>query len=93
MANEKEIEEARKIIAGFLKQRREELGYTQAHVAKLTGLGLRTIIRAEAEFWLGMKQFLLICKTLGVLLTITEQIEDNTDIAKAMGQTWKNKKL
>ena len=63
--NEKVLNEARKIIAGFLKQRREELGYTQDHLAELTGLGRRTIIRAEqATFWLGMKQYLLICEAL-----------------------------
>ena len=58
--NEKTLNEARKIIAGFLKQRRLELGYSQAYIAENTGLGLRTIVRAEqAEFWLGMKQYLI----------------------------------
>ncbi|MBN8833750.1 MAG: hypothetical protein BGO53_08955 [Sphingobacteriales bacterium 39-19] len=65
--NEKTLKEARKIIAGFLKQRRLELGYSQAYIAEKTGLGLRTIVRAEqADFWLGMKQFVLICDVLKI---------------------------
>lgn len=89
MANEKTLNEARKIIAGFLKQRREELGYTQAYVAEQTGLGLRTIIRAEqADFWLGMKQYLLICEALNLFPAIAE-MESDTDIAKALRENWK----
>ena len=37
--NEKTLNEARNIIAGFLKQRRLELGYSQAFVAEKQVLG------------------------------------------------------
>jgi transcriptional regulator with XRE-family HTH domain len=89
MANEKKLIEARKIIASFLKQRRLELGYSQAHIAEQTGLGLRTIVRAEqADFWLGMKQYLLICEALHLFPAIAE-MESNTEIAEALRQNWK----
>lgn len=87
--NEKVLNEARKIIAGFLKQRREELGYSQEYVADITGLGRRTIIRAEqAEFWLGMKQYLLICEALHLFPAVVE-MESNTPIAESLRKTWK----
>lgn len=89
MANEKTLNEVRKIIAGFLKQRRMELGYSQAYISEQTGLGLRTIVRAEqANFWLGMKQYLLICEALHLFPAIAE-MESDTDIAKALRQNWK----
>lgn len=88
MANEQTLNEARKIISGFLKQRRIELKYSQAHIAEKTGLGLRTIVRAEnAEFWLGMKQYLLICEALHLFPAIAE-MESNTEIAQALRQNW-----
>jgi transcriptional regulator with XRE-family HTH domain len=90
MANEKTLKEARKIIAGFLKQRRVELGYSQAYIAEQTGLGLRTIVRAEqADFWLGLKQYLLICEALHLFPSIAE-MESNTEIAEALRQNWMN---
>lgn len=89
MATEKTLNEARKIIAGFLKNRRLELGYSQAYIADQTGLGLRTIVRSEqADFWLGMKQYILICEALHLFLAIAE-MESDTDIAKALRQNWK----
>lgn len=89
MMNEQVLNEARKLIADFLKQRRLELGYSQAYVAEKTGLGLRTIVRAEhAEFWLGMKQYLLICETLHLFPAIAE-MESCTDIAKSLRENWK----
>ena len=87
--NEEVLNEARKIIAGFLKKRRLELGYSQAHIAEQTELGLRTIVRAEqADFWLGMKQYLLICEALHLFPAIAE-MESNTEIAEALRQNWK----
>lgn len=87
--NENILNEAREIIAGFLKQRRLELGYSQALIAEKTGLGLRTIVRAEqAEFWLGMKQYLLICEALHLFPAIAE-MESDTEIAEALRQNWK----
>jgi transcriptional regulator with XRE-family HTH domain len=89
MMSGKTLKEARSIIAGFLKQRRIELGYTQAYVAEQTGLGLRTIVRAEqAHLWLGIKQYLLICEALHLFPAIVE-MESDTDIAKALRQNWK----
>ena len=86
--NEKTLNEARKIIAGFLKQRREELGYSQEYVAEKTGLGRRTIIRAEqAEFWLGMKQYLLICEALHLFPAIAE-MEAKDEMAEALRSNW-----
>lgn len=67
--NEKVLNEARVIIAGFLKSRREELKLSQADLAEKTGLGLRTIQRMEAaKFWPGLKQYLTVCEALNLEL-------------------------
>jgi len=87
--NEQVLNEARKIIAGFLRARRKELNLTQEELAERTGLGLRTVARAEqGKLWLGLKQFLIICKSLHLFPGIAE-IESDTDLANVMRNTWK----
>lgn len=86
--NEKTLHEARKIIAGFLKKRREEIGMSQATLAEKTGLGIATIKRAEnADFWLGMKQYLLICEALHLFPAIAT-FEEDSSFAAMMRATW-----
>lgn len=71
--NEKALLEARLKIAGFLKNRRIELGLTQKEVAQRTGMARETINRMEQGlFWMGMKQFLLICEALRLVPSIAE---------------------
>lgn len=87
--NEKVLNEARNLIAGFLKNRRIELGLSQQDLADKTGMARATINRMEqGRFWLGMKQYLLICEALHLFPAIAE-IESDTDIAKALRQNWK----
>lgn len=87
--NEKVLNEARQIIAGFLKDRRIELGLSQQDLADRTGMARATINRMEqGMFWLGMKQYLLICEALHLFPAIAE-MESDTDIAKALRQNWK----
>ncbi len=58
MANQSVLNEARKIIAGFLKNRRIELKLSQQDLADRVGMARETINRMEAgRFWLGMKQY------------------------------------
>lgn len=65
--NEKVLDEARNLIAGFLKQRRIELCLTQADVANECGMSREAINRMEQGlFWLGMKQYLKICAALSL---------------------------
>ena len=86
--NEKVLNEARKIIAGFLKQRREELGITQAELAERTGLGIATIKRSEnADFWLGLKQYLILCEALH-LFPLIATYEEHSDVAEMMRKNW-----
>lgn len=86
---EQALNEARKIVADFLKARRIELGLTQQQLAERTGLGLRTIIRYEnAQFWLVMKQYFIICEALHLFPSIAE-MESDTPIAEALRQNWK----
>lgn len=71
--DEKTLTEARLKIAGFLKTRRLELGLTQKEVAERTGMARETINRMEQGFfWLGMKQFLLICEALRLAPAVEE---------------------
>lgn len=86
--NEKTLDEARLKIAGFLKNRRLELGLTQKEVAQRTGMARETINRMEhGFFWLGMKQFLLICEALHLVPDITE-IRSSEDIAGRILKDW-----
>jgi transcriptional regulator with XRE-family HTH domain len=72
---EQTLNEARKIIAGFLKNRRIELGMTQEQLADRTGMARETINRMERGlFWLGMKQYLLICEALCLFPAIAESL-------------------
>lgn len=83
------LEEARAIIAGFLKNRRKELNLTQQDLADRTGLGLSTIQRAEdAKFWLNMKQYLIICSALHLFPAIAE-MESETELAHELRANWK----
>lgn len=76
--NEKTLEEARQLMAGYLKQRRIELKLSQQEVADRTGLARKTINAMEAgKFWLGMKQYLLICEALRLFPSIAKmEIKD-----------------
>ncbi len=86
--NEKTLTEARLKIAGFLKNRRIELGLTQKEVAQRTGMARETINRMEQGFfWLGMKQFLLICEALRLVPSIAE-IGAGEDIAGCILKAW-----
>lgn len=63
--NEKVLLEARALISGFLKSRREELGMTQQELADNSGMGIATIKRFESgKFWLNMKQYILLRNAL-----------------------------
>jgi len=63
--NETQLNEARMKIAGFLKNRRLELGMSQQQLADKCKMSVGTINRMEnGHFWLGMKQYVLICNAL-----------------------------
>ena len=86
--NENILNEARKIISGFLKQRREELGISQAALAEKTGLGIATVKRMEdAKFWPGLKQYLIVCEALHLFPAIAE-MEADEPFAEALRQNW-----
>jgi transcriptional regulator with XRE-family HTH domain len=62
---DKDLNEARLKIAGFIKNRRNELGISQAALADQTGLGIATIKRFESgRFWLNMKQYVILREAL-----------------------------
>lgn len=66
-----DLHTARIYIAGLLKSRREELKITQTALAERTNLGIQTIKRIEnANFWPGLKQFLIICDELNLKFEI-----------------------
>jgi transcriptional regulator with XRE-family HTH domain len=89
MANENVLNEARQIIAGFLKNRRIELKLSQQDLADRVGMARETINRMEAgRFWLGMKQYLQICEALNLFPCVAE-MESETEIAEALRSNWK----
>jgi transcriptional regulator with XRE-family HTH domain len=88
MMNEKVLLQAREIISGFLKARREELQLSQAALAEKTGLGIQTIKRMEdAKFWPGLKQYLIVCEALHLFPAIAE-LEADDPIAAALRSNW-----
>lgn len=91
MMNEKVLDEARKIIAGFLKKRREELGLSEDQLADRTGFKATTIASIEnGKFWMSMKQYLVICEALYLFPAIAT-FEEKSDIADMMRANWTEK--
>jgi DNA-binding XRE family transcriptional regulator len=85
------LNQARELIAGFLVNRRKELGMTQQDLADATGLGIQTIKRMEdAKFWPNLKQFLIVCHALNAYFFVEEK-EGNGDYAKMMRERWTRK--
>jgi transcriptional regulator with XRE-family HTH domain len=89
MMNEKVLIEARKLISGFLKNRREELNISQQQLADMSGMGIATIKRFESgRFWLNLKQYLLLCHYLRCYPFLSE-MEGKDEFAKIMRERWK----
>lgn len=88
MATEKTLLEARNMISGFLKDRREDLGITQAELAEISGMGIATIKRFESgRFWLNLKQYLLLCHHLKCYPFLST-MEGNEKWSKMMRERW-----
>jgi DNA-binding XRE family transcriptional regulator len=91
MMHEQLLNQARELIAGFLVNRRKEVGMTQQDLADATGLGIQTIKRMEdAKFWPNMKQFLIVCHALNAYFFVEEK-EGKGDYAKMMRERWTRK--
>jgi transcriptional regulator with XRE-family HTH domain len=59
------LNEARYLIAGFLRSRREEIGMTQQELADKMGFDVKTITRIEAgKFWPRLNTLLAMCHHL-----------------------------
>jgi transcriptional regulator with XRE-family HTH domain len=87
--NDKVLIEARKLISGFLKDRREELGITQAELAEVSGMGIATIKRFESgRFWLNLKQYLILCHYLKCY-PFLGTLEGKDEFSKMMRERWK----
>jgi transcriptional regulator with XRE-family HTH domain len=88
--NEKVLIEARKITAGFLKNRREELGLTQEQLAEKCEWKQETISRIEAgKFFMNTKQLWIICNALNLYFFISPKEEDS-DLVNSMKYRFQN---
>lgn len=86
--NEKVLLEARGLISGFLRSRREELGMTQQELADASGMGVATIRRFEGgRFWLNLKQYLILCHHLRCYPFVATH-EGKDEFAKMMRERW-----
>jgi transcriptional regulator with XRE-family HTH domain len=66
---EHKLFEARKIIAGLIRNRRIELKMSQEELAEKTNLGITTIKRFEAgKFWMNLKTLIEISEALKLKL-------------------------
>lgn len=87
--NDKVLLEARNLISGFLKNRREDLKITQQELADASGMGIATIKRFESgKFWLNLKQYLILCHHLKCYPFI-EEVESTKELATMMRNRWK----
>jgi DNA-binding XRE family transcriptional regulator len=86
--NEKLLNEARLIMSGFLKKRREELNLTQTDVANEVGISQDAIQRLEAgRYWPAMPTYLKWCSALGLFPTISTYEGDNLT-SEALRSNW-----
>lgn len=86
--NKKILSEARKLIAGFLKNRREELGMTQSDLAEICGVKWETISRIEnGKFMPNLDLFLILTHHLNCYFFL-ESKDGDTDNVKAMRERW-----
>ena len=85
---DKELSEARQLIACFFRQRREELNMTQEQLAEKTGLGLSTVKRFEsAKFWPVLKHFFIFCEALNLSLSAIPYA-NSVDFIDTMRKQW-----
>lgn len=87
--SDKVLLEARGLISGFLRQRREELGMTQQELADLADMGIATVKRFESgRFWLNLKQYLILCHHLKCY-PFLGTYEGKDEFSKMMRDRWK----
>ncbi len=86
--NENTLNEARKMIAEFIKSRRVQLMLTQQQLADKAGWHQQTIQRIEAgKFFLNLKQLLIICECLDCYFFFGEK--DSSDpLIETMRDRW-----
>ncbi len=88
MINDEVLNEARKMIAGFIKKRRIELKMTQKELASIVEVKRETIARIEAgKFWISMKLFLKITHALDLYFFVSEK-ESDEDLATLIRERW-----
>ncbi len=86
--NKKVLMEARELISGFLKNRREELGLSQAKLAEVSGLGIATIKRLEGnKFPPNIETVMVLCHHLRCYFFVSE-MESNEEFSKLMRERW-----
>lgn len=86
--NELVLLEARKMIAGFIRNRRIELKMSQEELAEKTNLGIATIKRFEAgKFWINLQTLLIICNSLEMYFFLEEK-DSEKELAKMMRDRW-----
>lgn len=89
--NEDILNEARTMIAGFIANRRKELGITQLELANRSGMGEATIQRIESgKFWINLKQFLILCHHLDCYFFLSEK-DAKDSLTTTMRERWGNK--
>jgi transcriptional regulator with XRE-family HTH domain len=82
--HEQVLIEARKMIAGFIRNRRIELKMSQDELAERTHLGIATIKRFEAgKFWINLKTLLIICNALSMYFFLEEK-DSEKELAEMM---------
>jgi len=85
----KVLEQARHLIAEFLKTRRTALGLSQQGLADLCGFHRNTVANIEAgKFWPNMKQFMILTHHLRCFFFL-ETHESQSPTAAEMKNHWR----
>lgn len=86
--NENVSNEAREMIAAFIKRRRIELNLTQRQLAGKAGWHQQTIQRIEAgKYFLNLKQLLIICECLDCYFFFGEK-DSKDPLIETMRDRW-----
>ena len=86
--NEQVLLEARRMIAGFIRNRRIGLKMSQEELALKTNLGIATIKRFEAgKFWINLQTLLIICNSLEMYFFLEEK-DSEKELAAMMRNRW-----
>jgi len=69
------VSKAQKTLAGYMRTKRLEMGFTQEGLAERSGVNVRTLRKFEQKHLISLESFLKLAMALGCLESIVNAIE------------------